>query len=492
MTCPAETSKVYILLGDIYLLEAKLCNNSNDKNNSYLAALDNYLIALKNNPNSYLCLKKCAYVYNKQKKYLNSLKMLDRLLNMNKNDSLILCYYGEILKKLGRYNEAVLYFTDANLVDPENTHNLNRRAISYYALQEYNKALLDFDKATQLNPSNSLTYYYKGLTYYAMENFYDAIAAFEKCIEIDPNDNLSKIQLYLMKYLLSKKYHNIVTEISQMSNINENKSLFFIRCKIYIELGGYDKALLDFNRLFELYNEDISFIYLLQNYLNYWSYLCGYYKISDIDYKDIGIIDNFKKYMYKVKKVYFISNIRNIFLKNDINSLSGRSFDAKDVHLNLELPKLQLPYVKSQFLYIVWKICVKNILSKNATMDFIVDLGVEPSLYYSLPDQHQKRGHRLEYDDLSKLVGLGWIEFTVPIKIKSNKFDWVQLSITANVDMQIDYVRFMQFERDPIYFPKMGHLLPIYKFHPNILSSKNFPKKETENLITLEDIICYL
>lgn len=50
----------------------------------------------------------------------------------------------------------------------------------------------------------------------------------------------------------------------------------------------------------------------------------------------------------------------------------------------------------------------------------------------------------------------------------------------------------MQFERDPIYFPKMGHLLPIYKYHPNILSSKYFPKKETENLITLEDIISYL
>ncbi|POG79488.1 hypothetical protein GLOIN_2v474699 [Rhizophagus irregularis DAOM 181602=DAOM 197198] len=314
-----KTNKVFILLGDIYLLETKLCNNSNVKNNYYLAALDNYLIALKGNPNSYLCLKKCAYVYNKQKKYLNSLEMLDRLLNMNKKDSLILCYYGEILKKLGRYSEAVLYFTDANLVDPENTHNLNRRAISYYALQEYNKALLDLDKATKLNSSNSLTHYYKGLTYYAMENFYDAIVAFEKCMEIDPNDNLAKILFCFMKYLLSKKCYNIVTEISQISNISDNKSLLFIRCEIYIELGEYDKALLDFNRLFELYNEDISFIYLLQNYLNYWSYLCDYYKISDIDYKDIGIIDNFKKYMYKVKKVYSISNISNIHLKNDIN-----------------------------------------------------------------------------------------------------------------------------------------------------------------------------
>ncbi|CAB4410389.1 unnamed protein product [Rhizophagus irregularis] len=485
----AVTNKIYMLLGDCYFLGANLCNNSNDKNNSYLATLDNYLIALKDYPYSYLCLKKCAYIYNKQKKYLNSLEMLDRLLNMNKGDSLILCYYGEILKKLGRYNEAISYFTDANLIDPENIHILNRRAISYYALQEYYKALSDLDKATQLNPLNSLTYYYKGLTYYAMEHIYDAVVAFEKCIEIDPNDNLAKIQLYFIDL-----NHDTVIEINQIPNISDNKSLLFVRCKIYIELGEYDKALLDFNRLFELYNEDISFIYLLQNYLNYWSYLCDYYKISDNDYRDIGIIENFIRYMYKVKKVYFISSISNILLKSDINSLSGRSFDAKDVHLNLKLPKLLLPYVKSQYLYIVWKICVKNILSKNANMNFIVNMGVESSLYYSLPDQHQKKEHRLNYDDLSKLVGLGWIEYTVPINIKSNKFDWVQPSVIANgpfIDMQIDYVRFMQFERDPIYFPKMGHLLPIYKFHPNILSSINFPKKETENLITPDDVIYY-
>lgn len=50
----------------------------------------------------------------------------------------------------------------------------------------------------------------------------------------------------------------------------------------------------------------------------------------------------------------------------------------------------------------------------------------------------------------------------------------------------------MQFERDSSYFPKIGHFLPIYKYYPNILSSKYFPKKETENLITLEDIVSYI
>ncbi|PKK57459.1 hypothetical protein RhiirC2_858209 [Rhizophagus irregularis] len=72
--------------------------------------------------------------------------MLDKLLNTNKDDSLILCYYGEILCNMEQYSKAILYFTKANIIDPENTHNLNRRAIAYYTLQDYNKVLLDLDK----------------------------------------------------------------------------------------------------------------------------------------------------------------------------------------------------------------------------------------------------------------------------------------------------------------------------------------------------------
>ena len=69
-------------------------------------------------PDNYLCLKGCAYSYEKQKEYLDTLKMLDKLLNINKEDSLILCYYGEILSNMGRYNEAISSFTEANIIDP--------------------------------------------------------------------------------------------------------------------------------------------------------------------------------------------------------------------------------------------------------------------------------------------------------------------------------------------------------------------------------------
>ncbi|PKK79120.1 hypothetical protein RhiirC2_728033, partial [Rhizophagus irregularis] len=72
----------------------------------------------------------------------------------------------------------------------------------------------------------------------------------------------------------------------------------------------------------------------------------------------------------------------------------------------------------------------------------------------------------------------------------------IQPSIEVKcLNMQVDYIRFIYGESrkdKQIYFPKMGHLLPIYKICPNVpeaFKDKYFPRKQMENLLTLKDII---
>ncbi|GBC18268.2 hypothetical protein GLOIN_2v1472275 [Rhizophagus irregularis DAOM 181602=DAOM 197198] len=124
----------YIVLGNSNFFEAESYNYDE---HYLLDALKNYEIALKNDPNNYLCLKSCAYIYDKNKDYFKVLIILDRLLNINNEDSLILCYYGEVLCKIGLFSDTISYFTKANDIDPENIHNLNKKAIAYYTLQDY-------------------------------------------------------------------------------------------------------------------------------------------------------------------------------------------------------------------------------------------------------------------------------------------------------------------------------------------------------------------
>ncbi|CAB5204168.1 unnamed protein product [Rhizophagus irregularis] len=479
----------YIILGNSFL-----------KKSHYDNALKNYDVALKNDPNNNLCLKNCAYVFEKQGDYINCLNVLDKLLNINDKDSLILCYYGEILKNLGKYNEAVAYFTKANNIDPENIHNLNKRVIAYFVLQEYDKALLDIDKVIQLDPSNSLAYYNKGLTYYTMGNNENAIIAFKRCIELDSDDNLSKMQLYYVEYSQKNDYKNlkydVITKVGQIPNIDNDNSLLFMKCKLNIEFEQYDVAMIDLSRLFYNYKE-ISFVYLLQEYQGFWSYLYKVYKTNHDYFVEFGIVDKFNKYMYTVANVYFISNFTNVnnefhqYQINDTNSLSGRILSFENKAFNFSLPRLpKLLQFFTTWRCIIWKINVIKILSKDCSIKFIVNQETDSKSIRNV--------HILKFQDLSKLEGLGWIEYSFKIskipEINTGKW-WLQPSIEVNgfINMQIDYIRFMYDNyRKEIYFPKMGHLLPIHKIRPNVpeaFKDKYFSRKEMENLLELKDII---
>ncbi|RIA94063.1 hypothetical protein C1645_591297 [Glomus cerebriforme] len=199
-----------------------------------------------------------------------------------------------------------------------------------------------------------------------------------KCTELlNSDDILAKIQLYHLEYLLNKNssedLSHILAKINQISNIKNYKSLLLIRCKIYIELKQYHEAKLDFDALsIKSYdNYDISFIYLLQEYSDFWSYLCEINKINNNRVTKLGIVNDFSKFMYKGRGIYFISNAINLnselCRKIDANSLSGQVLCSKNEEFHLDLPALDFFYNR----HIIWKINVKKI-SEGCCIKFIV------------------------------------------------------------------------------------------------------------------------
>ncbi|PKY61931.1 TPR-like protein, partial [Rhizophagus irregularis] len=304
----AKLTNLYTILGNSHLLR-----------NCYTAAAENYNISLKKDSNNYLCLKNCAYSYERQEDYLNALKLLDKLLSINMKDSLVLCYYGEILYNMKQYNKSILYFTKANIIDPENIHNLNKRAIAYYIIKEYDKVLLDFDKIIQLDPLNSSAYYLKSLTYYTKNDINNAKISFKKC-------------------------------------------------KIHIELNKYYEAKVDLDMLFKPPNnyKAFSYIHLLQEHSEFWSFLYRICKVYEYDFAELRIVNEFSKYMYYEKEVYFISNLTNLnselckFQESDISSLSGLVLCSKNEELHLDLPSILYQNYGNN--YLICKMNVKKIL----------------------------------------------------------------------------------------------------------------------------------
>ncbi|CAB5204341.1 unnamed protein product [Rhizophagus irregularis] len=358
-----------------------------------------------------------------------------------------------------QYRKAIPYFTKAYTIDPENIHNLNKRAITYYIIQEYDEVLSDLDKIIQLDPLNSSAYYLKSLTYYTKNDNNNAKVSFKKCAELYNSYNiLAKIQLFHPEYLLnknsSKDLNNILTKINKLTKIYqtlnyyydvyENELLQFIKCKIHIELKEYSEAKLALDHI--PYNAFESNNYFIQEHPDFWSYL---YKVNVIDKNDFtkfGIVDEFSKYMYKKHKVYFVSNLTNLnselcqFQESDISSLSG--------------------------------------------LDCFIKF---------IPDGNYQEDYMLKHKDVSKLEGLGWIEYQTCIHIHSD----FQFSIVINsIEMQMEYIRFGYNVDTITRFPNMslvGYLLSDYnKFISNVpetFKNKYFSRKEMENLFDLKDIL---
>ncbi|CAB5200527.1 uncharacterized protein OCT59_027503 [Rhizophagus irregularis] len=487
----AKINNSYILLGNSYLLRGHYADydgyydddDDYDDYDDYTEAIKNYNIALKNDPNNYLCLKNCAYAYEIKEDYLSTLNLLDKLLNINKEDSLVLCYYGESLYNMTQYRKAISYFTKAYTIDPENIHNLNRRAITYYIIKEYDKVLSDLDKIIQLDPLNSSAYYLKSLTYYTKNDNNNAKVSFKKYAELLNSDNdLAKVHLFYLEYLLnnnsSKDLNDILTKIDQIHNYSsfEYEFLQFIKCKIYIELKEYSKARLALNNIWNF----VFISYIIQEHPDFWSYLYEVCEINKNDFTEFGIVDEFSKYMYEEHDVYFVSILTNLnselcqFQESDISSLSGLVLSSKNGNLRLVLPML-----KNYKNYLICKMNVKKILSKDCFIKFIINDNYQDCM--------------LKHKDVSKLEGLGWIEYQIS---EYRPLD-VQLSIEINsIEMQIEYIRFGSNPRKVAYIPDMSfisYLLPDYhKFFSNVpetFKDKYFSRKEMENLLDLKDIL---
>uniref|UniRef100_U9UW50 Uncharacterized protein n=1 Tax=Rhizophagus irregularis (strain DAOM 181602 / DAOM 197198 / MUCL 43194) TaxID=747089 RepID=U9UW50_RHIID len=117
----------------------------------------------------------------------------------------------------------------------------------------------------------------------------------------------------------------------------------------------------------------------------------------------------------------------------------------------------------------------------------------EKSLVYFMSNlDSEQQEHILKHEDVLKIVGLGWIEYQLPINIYECE---IQLSIEINgsINMQIDYVRFGSNNEMITCIPNMGDLLPdFHKICPNVpetFKDKYFSRIEMENLLELKDII---
>ena len=74
----------------------------------------------------------------------------------------------------------------------------------------------------------------------------------------------------------------------------------------------YYEAKLDLDTLYKSFRykyKYIPYIYLLQEYSDFWSYICEVDKINNNDFTKLGIVNEFSKYMYHGKELFKFTNL---------------------------------------------------------------------------------------------------------------------------------------------------------------------------------------
>ncbi|MEJ5244869.1 MAG: tetratricopeptide repeat protein [Bacteroidota bacterium] len=104
--------------------------------------------------------------------------------------------------ELNDYKNAIIYFSDALSINPNNTKYLYSRANAYYFAQMDNEAISDYSRVIELEPSFGLAYYGRGIAYYMANKFALAKIDLENYVALNANqDNLQDEALRILKII---------------------------------------------------------------------------------------------------------------------------------------------------------------------------------------------------------------------------------------------------------------------------------------------------
>ena len=86
----------------------------------------------------------------------------------------------------GNNEQALIHFSNAIDLDPQNSEMYINRGNTYRVLEDYEMAIQDYSAAIELDPKSASVYQSRGFSFYMTLQFENAIEDFTKAIELDP------------------------------------------------------------------------------------------------------------------------------------------------------------------------------------------------------------------------------------------------------------------------------------------------------------------
>ncbi|MEN8191342.1 MAG: tetratricopeptide repeat protein [Bacteroidota bacterium] len=258
-------------------------------------AIDEYTIAIKQNPNDFEAYVSRAVAYKRARNYEGSLEDYDSALELKPNDKVILIDIGDVKYQLKDYkgaieaytkyiefrpNEARTYsargvsksmtnnlegsisdFNKAIQLDPTNAEYVANRGISYRGLGKIENAISDFEKATEIDDEYYPAFNMLGDIYFQRGNVTKATWAYENCNKLKPEDSKTLHKLG-DSYFRNGEFQEAIERYTESLEIRPNNAdIFLSRGVCRINIKDYSSALIDFDKCLQINPNDNDALY---------------------------------------------------------------------------------------------------------------------------------------------------------------------------------------------------------------------------------------
>jgi|GEM_PF-5785396 len=114
--------------------------------------------------------------------------ILNKILELDKSDSVAWNNKGVVYSIMEKYNEAIKCYEEAIKLNPYYAGAWNNKGNVYDEMKEYNKALECYNKALEIDPYDAGAWNNKGNVYDEMKEYNKALECYEEAIKLNPYD----------------------------------------------------------------------------------------------------------------------------------------------------------------------------------------------------------------------------------------------------------------------------------------------------------------
>jgi tetratricopeptide (TPR) repeat protein len=159
---------------------------------------------------------------------------------------------ADALKAKGALPEALVEYSRAIELEPNNGWLWLHRGGAYRELHQYDRAFADLSKAIELEPNDGSLWYQRGEAYRELRQYDRALADFSKAIELVPNNGWFRLQRAVAYRELGQD-DRALADLSKAIELEPNNGWrWYHRGGLYRELRQFDRALADFSKAIEL------------------------------------------------------------------------------------------------------------------------------------------------------------------------------------------------------------------------------------------------